>query len=469
MKTATVYFLYIILIFQFIYCSPRKEQEEKNTSQNKETKEINFSGNPILPGDFADPFIVVYRDTFYIYATTGNESTVWYSPDFIDWKLTKLNWPTSMRKPDIWAPAVTRGVDGKFYFYPSVDHNIYVGVADHPKGPFKNVLGGDKIFIKNRQYWNNIHSIDADCFIDTDGQAYLYWGSGFDFKDGICAVGKLGKDMASFTEPPKLITPESYFEGPHMLKRKDKYYLMYSDSLFYDSTYKVRYAISDSPKGPFKEGKNSPILSSIPDEKISGPGHHSTFNVGDDYYIVYHRHAFPLYAPYWGPIRQVCVDKLEFEEDGSMKRVKATQKGIPLDFVKNANASRVPLKPVATTSSQPVSADFDADNAFDNNYGTLWASPKKGLPAWLTADFGKEITIRSCSPLFDIVMSDYQYRIEYSSDGKTWQTFAEGDNSTAKEWPVEHKKEVKARFLKITISKETREPNRVGLWELKVY
>src|SRR6059058_5083582 len=71
-----------------------------------------FSGNPILPGDFADPCILQYRDTFYIYATTGSEATVWRSTDFQNWKLTKLNWPTNMGLPDIWAPAVRQGVDG---------------------------------------------------------------------------------------------------------------------------------------------------------------------------------------------------------------------------------------------------------------------------------------------------------------------------------------------------------------------
>jgi len=67
---------------------------------------------------------------------------VWYSADFSDWRLRKLNWPTEMGKPDIWAPAVRQGNDGRFYFYTSTNHNIYAGVADHPKGPFQNILAG---------------------------------------------------------------------------------------------------------------------------------------------------------------------------------------------------------------------------------------------------------------------------------------------------------------------------------------
>lgn len=432
--------------------------KKTNASQGKTF----FSGNPVLPGDFADPCILQYRDTFYIYATTGGEATVWRSLDFKDWKLTKLNWPTSMGLPDIWAPAVRQGIDGRFYFYTAVNHALYAGVSDHPYGPFKNILGGDSVFIKNRQWWPKMHSIDADVFIDDDKQAYLYWGSGFDFKDGVCAVGRLYADMASFKEEPKLITPQGYFEGPHMLKRNGLYYLMYSDGLYYDSTYKVRYAISNSPTGAFIEGKNSPVLTSTLDGKISGPGHHYTIKLGDEYYIVYHRHSYPFY----NGMRQVCMDKLEFENDGAIKKVTATQNGVPLDFLKqHAQAKR--LQPQAVTASSTINQSYDATNAFDDNNGTLWAATNTGL-AFIQADFGKTIAIHSCTPVFDAVMGDYTYTIQSSTDGTTWTEYATANNATATEWPVTHEKEAAARFIKLTVKSAPKERERVGLWELVI-
>jgi beta-xylosidase len=312
-----------------------------------------------------------------------------------------------------------------------------------------------------------MHSIDADCFIDDDGQAYLYWGSGFDFKDGICACGILGNDMASFKETPQLVTPAGYFEGPHMMKRQGKYYLMYSDGFFYDSTYKVRYAISNKPTGPFTEGKNSPVLKSSPDGKISGPGHHYTINFNDNYYIVYHRHAQPLYTPYWGPIRQICIDKMNFDADGSISRITATQEGVPLDFVR-VKEHKVPLKPLKAEASSYQGDSFSPDLAFDNNWGTLWAADKNELPAWLKADFGKKITIHSCEPYFDRIMGDYEYKIEYSSDDKTWELYAEGNNAQTDEWPIHHSLNMKARYVRLTILGQSQEPHRIGLWELKI-
>lgn len=462
----TTFYACLLSTLLFWSCSGSKEPQEETGVPEAES--VVYSGNPILPGDFADPAILIHQDTFYIYATTGAEATVWRSADFVNWKLTRLNWPTSMEQPDIWAPEVVKGADGRFYMYTSTNHNIYVGVADHPRGSFENILGGDSIFIKNRQWWNKMHSIDADCFIDEDGQAYLYWGSGFDFKDGVCAVGILGEDMASFKQEPELITPEGYFEGPHMIKRKGIYYLMYSDGLYYDSTYKVRYATSDSPTGPFTQGKNSPILKSTPDGRISGPGHHYTLSVDGDYYIVYHRHAYPLYTPQWGPIRQIAIDKLEFEEDGSIKEVAATQKGVPLDFVKAENI-RMPLQPVEAMASSSVSQVYNAAKAFDGDKGTLWAAPKEAMPVWLQADFGKTITVEEIQPVFDLVMGDYTYRIEYSTNGTQWELYDEGNNAEAEEWPLSLQEEVKARFVRIVVLNQTQEKNRTGLWELKVF
>jgi len=446
-----IFIVLFLIFFLFEKCSPARSLNQ-----------IPYSGNPILPGDFADPAIIVYKDTFYIYATTGSEASVWRSADFLNWKLTKLNWPTSMGLPDVWAPGVRQGTDGRFYLYTSTNHNIYAGVADHPKGPFKNILGGDSIFVKNRQWWNKMHSIDADCFIDDDGQAYLYWGSGFDFVDGVCAVGRLNSDMASFKEEPKLITPEGFFEGPHMLKRNNIYYLMYSDGLYYDSTYKVRYATSNSPMGPFVQGKNSPILKSTSDGLISGPGHHYTLQIGDDIYIVYHRHVYPFYKG----IRQVAIDKLEFEIEGSIKPVIPTQTGVPLDFVNNKTSISF-IKPVKVEASSYTSADYAAEKAFDNNNGTLWATTETTAPAWIKADFGKQINLSSCQLIFDNVMGDYAYIIEYSLKGNNWLLYAQGSNATANEWPVEHSNSVRARYLRVTVN-ANKSKERVGLWEVNV-
>ena len=47
---------------------------------------------------------------------------------------------------------------------------------------------------------------------------------------------------------------------------------------------------------------------------------------GDDYYIVYHRHDNPHSNR--GFHRQLCMDKMEFAADGSIRKVIPTHKGV---------------------------------------------------------------------------------------------------------------------------------------------
>ncbi len=450
-----------LLIFPFISSCTTPQ-----TKAEKEAEKVIFSGNPFLPGDFADPCIIQYNDTFYVYATTGTDATVWYSADFTDWKLITLNWPTSMGIPNMWAPAVTEGKDGRFYMYYSLNSEIYAGVADHPKGPFRNLLPDEKPFIRDKEFFPpKIHTIDADCFIDDDGQAYLYWGSGWGFKDGVCAVGILDDDMCSFKENPVEITPDGYFEAPHLFKRNNRYYLMYSDGIFYDDTYKVRYAIADSPLGPFTEAKNSPVLITNMDRKTHGPGHNFSISIQDTFYIVYHKHELPLYEAH----RQICIDKMTFDDEGYINPVVPTEKGLAINFAQQKNR-RKRLFPVNTHVSSEIRKDYEPANAFDNNMGTLWKVLSNKTVS-ITVDLGKNQSISHCQPVFADIRAPYQYIIEYSDSeiptDDNWETYYEANNGNPSVWPTVIAKSIKARHMRLTIKGGT---NAIyGLWEWNIY
>ena len=122
----------------------------------------------------------------------------------------------------------------------------------------------------------------------------------------------------------KEVTPENYVEGPFMLKRKGKYYFMWSEGGWGGPDYCVAYAIADSPFGPFKRvGK---ILQQDP-EVATGAGHHSVIQVPgkDEWYIVYHRR--PL-TEKGRDSRVVCIDRMYFDENGYIKPVKITFEGV---------------------------------------------------------------------------------------------------------------------------------------------
>ena len=113
-------------------------------------------------------------------------------------------------------------------------------------------------------------------------------------------------------------------EGPFMILRKGKYYLMWSEGNWTGPDYSVAYAIADSPEGPFKRiGKILEQDSAI----ATGSGHHSVINIPntDDWYIFYHRR--PLNTTD-GNHRETCVERMYFDKDGTIKPVKITNEGV---------------------------------------------------------------------------------------------------------------------------------------------
>lgn len=290
-----------------------------------------FIANPIMPGYFADPSIVKEGGRYFIYATIdpwgGEELAVFETTDFVNFTRHQLNWPTkkACTSPTsgnsmVWAPSVRKAKDGKFYMYVSVGSEVWAGVSDQPLGPWKN-LKADQSPLVAKNDFPLVHNIDADLFIDDDGAAYLYWGSGFNWVNGHCMAVKLKRDMVTFDGVPKEITPPGYFEGPHMIKRKGRYYLMFSEGKAIDATYRVGYATSNSPFGPWTKGVNNPILSTTPDSTTYGPGHHTVFSEKGQDYILYHR-IFPQKEKY--VLRQLCIDSLQFDKRGNILKVKPT-------------------------------------------------------------------------------------------------------------------------------------------------
>lgn len=289
----------------------------------------NFVKNPIIQGYYADPTIIKLDDTFYIYATKdpwgGDELAVLKTTNFINWEIKHINWPTkkactspTSKNSMVWAPSVVKAKNGKYYMYVSVGSEVWVGVSNKPLGPWENAKrDGSPLITSN--FFPEYHMIDAECFIDTDGQAYLYWGSGLHWVNGHCFVVKLNDDMVSFDGKPQDITPPNYFEAPFMLKRNDIYYLMYSEGKAIDATYKVRYSTGNTPFGPWTEGVNSPILSTSSDSMTYGPGHHTVFKENNQYYILYHR-ILPQKKDY--VLRQLCIDSLNFDQSGNIKKIK---------------------------------------------------------------------------------------------------------------------------------------------------
>ncbi|MBO5436913.1 MAG: glycoside hydrolase family 43 protein [Thermoguttaceae bacterium] len=292
--------------------------------------------NPIFPGWYADPEVIIYGDTYWIYPTYSapfNDQTffdAFSSKDLVNWtkheKILTTKEVTWARRA-MWAPSVLQK-DGKYYFFFGANDvhegeigGIGVAVADKPEGPYRDLLGKPLV----NDIVNGAQPIDQYVFLDDDGQYYLIYGGWRH-----CNIAKLKDDFTGFIPFEdgtifKEITPKNYVEGPCVFKKNGKYYFMWSEGGWTGPNYCVAYAISDSLFGPHERiGK---IIES--DLNVArGSGHHSVMNIPgtDEWYVVYHRR--PLTETH-GNHRCTCIEKMEFNPDGTIKPVKLTFEGVP--------------------------------------------------------------------------------------------------------------------------------------------
>ncbi|MCP2243958.1 Beta-xylosidase [Lentzea aerocolonigenes] len=284
--------------------------------------------SPVLPGYNADPNIVRFGDTYYIYATTdgfpGWSSTsfnAWSSKDLVNWtkheKILDLGPGVSWADSRAWAPTIAQK-NGKYYFYFCADAKIGVAVSDSPTGPFTDVLG--KPLIASNP--NGGQAIDPAVFTDDNGQSYLYWGNGEAY------VVPLNADMTSFdaTKIKHVTGLDGFREGLFMTKRGGTYHLTWSIDDTGSENYRVGYA---TVTGPMLDGlvNRGVILEKDPSLGILGTGHHSIVQAPgtDDWYIAYHRFAIPGGD---GTHREVTIDRLRFNSDGTMAKVVPTLQSI---------------------------------------------------------------------------------------------------------------------------------------------
>ena len=289
------------------------------TSASSSAPAIGSIKNPVIKGYWADPQVALFNGKFYLYPTTDGianwGATVFHafsSTDLASWKdegiildLATISWG----KTNAWAPGITVK-NGTYYFYFCDAKQIGVATSTSPTGPFKDVLG--KPLVTAGQYGGQ--SIDPYVFDDDDGRSYLFFGN------GNANGAELNADMTSFKTTPKTIALNGFREGSAVFKRNGKYYFMYSVSGTDYPDYRVSYATSSSPLGTYTAGAT--ILQSNDSLGIQSTGHNSVLALpSGEYYIVYHRWAIPGGD---GNHREICIDKMTFNADGTIAPVVPT-------------------------------------------------------------------------------------------------------------------------------------------------
>lgn len=309
----------------------------------------------------ADPSARVFGDKVYLYpshdirATPGHGRPGWFcmqdyhvfsSSNLTDWTdhgviLSQYTVPwADSTAYSMWAPDCIER-NGKYFFYfPTIakggingkGFTVGVAIANKPAGPFT----------PQPEPIKGIHGIDPNVFIDKDGQAYLYWAQGQIYG------AKLKYNMLELASEPVVLGAlpnKGLKEGPFLFEHNGTYYLTYPH--VENKIERLEYATSNSPLGPFK------FTGVIMDEAPSGcwTNHQSIINFKGQWYLFYHDDQL---SPKFDKNRSVRADSLFFNNDGTIRKVKRTLRGVGITRA----STNIQVDRYSAKSPEDVSVDF---------------------------------------------------------------------------------------------------------------
>lgn len=360
---------------------------------------LSTAQNPVIRDQFtADPTARVFNNKVYLYpshdipAPEGQRKDWFCMADYHVFSSTNLTQWTDhgtilsqqqvpWGKPDgysMWAPdCVEKG--GTYYFFfpnaPKEGRGFAIGVAtaQHPEGPFTCEAEPIK----------GVTGIDPCCLIDNDGQAYLYW-SGMGIRgaklkanmkelDGelqTVSMAPPANDAARAKgirlQPQRIQVggevmeglPEGFKEGPFVFRRGDWYYLTFpwvrgSKENGANPTETLAYAMSKNPLGPWD------FKGIIMAEHANGcwTNHHSIVNYQGQWYLFYHHNDF---SPRDDKRRSVCIERINFNTDGTIQEVKPTLRGVGI----NQATERIEIDRYSSASKDVTTQIIDTINTF---------------------------------------------------------------------------------------------------------
>jgi len=290
---------------------------------------ISRAANPFITSIYtADPSAHVWADgRLYIYASHDMDPPrgcdlmdryhVFSTDDMVTWRdegeilrASQVAWG----RPEggfMWAPDCACK-NGTYYFYfphPSGHEwnqtwKIGVATSSKPASDFKS--GGYLAGLDGNAM------IDPAVFTDTDGTVYLYYGGG-----AVCKGGKLKANMTEIDGDMQLMTGlVDFHEATWVFKRNGIYYLSYADN--HPGANRMHYATSPNPLGPWAH-RGIYIEPTGCDTT-----HGSVVEYKGQWYQFYHNQTLSGR----GNLRSMCVDKLTFNDDGTIQMMVQTKEGV---------------------------------------------------------------------------------------------------------------------------------------------
>lgn len=391
--------------------------------------------NPAVTGFHADPEIIFSQQTgrFYLYAATADDGQneagidVYSSADLVNWEsegraFDLTDHASDWAQGDATAPAVEeKEADGRYSYY--IYYNAYnrnegrnsigVAVADNPAGPFKDYGP----MLTPAEGTDNLY---PDVLTDREsGKTYLYYGN------GNLNVTTLNEDMTSCAAAtditPATDSPSAFKNSAHVFYRKGVYYYLWNHNDNGDANNTIVYGTATSPEGPVTVADNRLVLSSAPESGIYGTGHCAVIQnpEKDEWYVVYNR-INPAYVDNEPELhREICIDKLVFDEDGSILTTVPTNRGIdPVNLTEY----------IENDLTQQPEAQMTVKYTVKEDWGTLILPFDAQVPEGMTAYVCSGLTDDNYLTLDEV--STLSANTPYIVSGKGVYTFSGTNTAT---------------------------------------
>lgn len=298
-------------------------------------------GEPHVFGDRV--YVYGSHDRFGGYAFCQNDYVCWSAPvaDLKDWRYEGVIYSRREAPHNedstlcLYAPDVTRGPDGRYYLYYSLNSSsiISVAVCDTPASRYR--------------YYGDVHHPDGtllgageddeyqfDPGVLTEGDTvWLYSGFCPPMIPGrtgaICY--RLSRDMLTVQCTYPAIVPgaqtakgtdfegHAFFEASSIRKVGERYYFIYSSEL----SHELCYAVSDKPCEGFSYGgtliDNADLGLCETARYFTGNNHGSIEDINGSWYVFYHRHTNSSMF-----CRQGMFEPVEILPDGKIPQVEMT-------------------------------------------------------------------------------------------------------------------------------------------------
>lgn len=349
--------------------------------------------NPIARG--ADPWVIRHGDSYYWCLSENDQGVAVYRSStltslgekFVVWKAPS----TGPHCAEVWAPELHR-LDGRWYIYVAASdgHNathrmiVLEAAGDDPTGEFhfkSEMYTGDDFAGRQNNRW----AIDGT-ILEHRGTRYFLWSGWRDERDeqwlyiapmsnpwtlAAARVQICENDDYAWEHVGESRRERGLNEGPQILQRDGRTFLVYSCSGSWEPTYKLGLLelVGADPMNPRAWRKQaSPVF--VRTDKTWGVGHCSftTSTDGAEDWIVYHAKISRTHG--WQ--REIRAQKFEWDGTGLPLFGAAVDRHVPL------------ARPSGETAPQPQRA-WTAEEALIERVEVIDAAEERGARASTTA------------------------------------------------------------------------------------